>query len=162
MTCTRPQAESQKILDPRAPSTHDPKPSSAGPKSRSAAVSCLGVMCYPFLSEARRRRAVKRRDYPPSAPMRQIGDFWLIVAFSRSEDETEIRAGERTGDTSREEHPSRDAATLLGGRQDPFARSSRSLRDCCWIEVYPRYRPQRRWSSALVRLLAWETASAIY
>jgi hypothetical protein len=23
------------------------------------------------------------------------------------------------GDTSREEHPSRDAATLLGGRQDP-------------------------------------------
>jgi hypothetical protein len=52
--------------------------------------------------------------------MRQIGwvevreDFWLIVALSRSEDETEIRAGERTGDTSREEHPSCDTATLLG------------------------------------------------
>jgi hypothetical protein len=30
--------------------------------------------------------------------------------------ETEIYAGERTGDTSREEHPSRDAAALLGGR----------------------------------------------
>ena len=40
-------------------------------------------------------------------------DFWLIVSLSRSEDETEIRAGERTGDTSREEHPSRDAALIM-------------------------------------------------
>jgi hypothetical protein len=54
--------------------------------------------------------------------MRQIGWVeegmisWLIVALARSKDETEIRAGERTGDTSGEEHPSRDAATLLGGR----------------------------------------------
>src|SRR5258706_226736 len=30
-----------------------------------------------------------------------------------------MRAGERTGDRSREEDPSRDAATLLSGRQDP-------------------------------------------
>jgi hypothetical protein len=41
--------------------------------------------------------------------MRQIrwaeerGDFWLVVAFSSSEDETEIRSGERIGDTSHEE-----------------------------------------------------------
>jgi hypothetical protein len=41
-------------------------------------------------------------------------DFWLIVTLSNSEDETEIRAGERTGGTSREEHPSCDATTLLG------------------------------------------------
>jgi hypothetical protein len=37
----------------------------------------------------------------------------------RSEDETEISAGERAGDTGDQEHPSRDAAALFGGRQDP-------------------------------------------
>src|SRR5262245_8764937 len=47
------------------------------------------------------------------------GGFLAHRSPPRSEDETEIRAGERTGDRSREEDPSRDAATLLGGRQDP-------------------------------------------
>jgi hypothetical protein len=38
------------------------------------------------------------------------------VALSRSEDETEIGAGERIGDKSREEDPWRAAATLPGAR----------------------------------------------
>jgi len=35
-------------------------------------------------------------------PFHENGSVWLIVAFSRSEDETEIHAGERAGNTSRE------------------------------------------------------------
>jgi hypothetical protein len=46
-------------------------------------------------------------------------DFWAHRSLSRSENETEIRAGERAGDTGVEDHAPRDAATLLGGRQDP-------------------------------------------
>jgi hypothetical protein len=56
---------------------------------------------------------------PPSALVRQIGrlrkgGFLAHRSLSRSEDETEIRTGERTGDASLEEHPPRDAAPFLG------------------------------------------------
>jgi hypothetical protein len=62
----------------------------------------------------------RKKQGATSALMRQIGwvevreDFWLIVALSRSEDETEIHAGERTGDTSHEEHSSCYTAALFG------------------------------------------------
>ena len=41
-------------------------------------------------------------------------DFWLIVAFQRSEDETEIRAGESAGGTGHEGYPPGDTAAFFG------------------------------------------------
>src|SRR5215216_6906436 len=40
-------------------------------------------------------------------------DFWFIVA-ARSEDETEIRAGQSSGRTSSEEHSASDTPAVLG------------------------------------------------
>src|SRR5271170_450825 len=45
-------------------------------------------------------------------------DFWIIVA-ARSEDETEIRAGETTGGRCNQGHPTGDASTLFGRGKDP-------------------------------------------
>ena len=61
----------------------------------------------------------ERHMCPASAPMRQIlrveeEDFWLIVAFQRSEDETEIRAGESAGGTGHEGYPPGDTAAFFG------------------------------------------------
>jgi hypothetical protein len=40
-------------------------------------------------------------------------DFWIIVA-ARSEDETEIRAGEAAGGRHHQGHSTRDASTFFG------------------------------------------------
>src|SRR5271163_4306573 len=44
-------------------------------------------------------------------------DFWIIVA-ARSEDETEIRAGEAAGGRRDQRHSTRDASAFFSGRED--------------------------------------------
>jgi transposase len=45
-------------------------------------------------------------------------DFWIIVA-ARSEDETEIRAGEAAGGRRDQGHSAHDTSTLFSRREDP-------------------------------------------
>ena len=47
------------------------------------------------------------------------GGFLAQRSLSRSEDKTEIRAGEGTGGKSRERHPAGDTPAILGRREDP-------------------------------------------
>src|SRR5580700_1168593 len=47
------------------------------------------------------------------------GGFLAHRSLSRSEDETEIRAGEGTGGKGRERHPAGDTPAILGRREDP-------------------------------------------
>jgi transposase-like protein len=95
------------------------------------------------------------------------GGFLAHRSLSRSEDETEIRAGERTGDTSREEYPPCDAAALFGRRQDPHrtGRASRrgQYRQLCRREGIVQnlyYRWSKDFFEAGKRRLAGDTARA--
>ena len=85
----------------------------------------------------------------------------------RSEDETEIGAGERAGDTGDQEHPSRDAAPLFGGRQDPDCAGrlagEESIAELCRREGIVQnlyYRWSKEFLEAGKKRLAGDTARA--
>src|ERR1700730_9603591 len=60
---------------------------------------------------------VRRQRLGDSGRFSRREDFWIIVA-ARSEDETEIRAGETTGGRCNQ-GPTGDASTLFGRGEDP-------------------------------------------
>ncbi len=111
MTCTRPQAESQKILDPRAPSTHDPnvwtrralqeKPMRLGLRS------CTNVSG--LVSELMLRTIMEIRARPTSLaamPRRAIGVIssrmrWKEAFHQRVEADGELSHGALTQRTNR-------------------------------------------------------------
>jgi transposase-like protein len=102
--------------------------------------------------------------------MRQIGQVeeGRILAhhslLQRSKDETEIGAGERAGDTGREGHPLRDAATLFRRRQDPdcAGRPARSIAELCRERIVQNlyYRWSKEFLEAGKRRPAGDTARA--
>jgi hypothetical protein len=59
-------------------------------------------------------------------------DFWTIEA-ARSEDETEIRAGERTGGRCNQGHPTGGASALFGPRR----RSASCWKGCAARTAFP-------------------------
>src|SRR5262249_39360515 len=95
------------------------------------------------------------------------GGFLAHRSLSRSEDETEIGASERASRTGREEHPPCNAATLLGGRQDPH-RAGRAARRGSIAELCRRegivqnlyYRWSKEFLEAGKKRLAGDTARA--
>src|ERR1700730_4592710 len=72
-----------------------------------------------------RRAEQGRLDWEESEPTIseaqdvKLQGFLAHRSLSRSEDETEIRAGEGIGRKGREGHPPRDAATFFSRGQDP-------------------------------------------
>ena len=90
-------------------------------------------------------------------------DFWIIVA-ARSEDETEIRAGETTGGRSNQGHPTRDASTLFGRGEDPRRlRGEESIAELCRREGIASsmyYGWSKEFLEAGKRRLAGDTARA--
>jgi len=95
------------------------------------------------------------------------GGFLAHRSLSRSEDETEIRAGEAAGGRRDQRHPPRDAAALFGGGQDPHRagglRGEESIAELCRREGIVQnlyYRWSKDFLDAGKRRLAGDTARA--
>ena len=93
-------------------------------------------------------------------------DFWIIAA-ARSEDETEIRAGETAGGRRDQGHPTRDASTLFGRGEDPRRleglRGEESIAELCRREGIASsmyYGWSKEFLEAGKRRLAGDTARA--
>jgi transposase-like protein len=95
------------------------------------------------------------------------GGFLVHRSLQRSKDETEIRVGERTGGTGREEYPSGDTAAFFSRREDPCRagglRGEDSIAELCRREGIVQnlyYRWSKDFLEAGKKRLAGDTARA--
>jgi transposase-like protein len=95
------------------------------------------------------------------------GGFLAHRSLSRSEDETEIRAGEGTGRKGRDRHPAGDTPAIFGRREDPHRpgglRGEESIAELCRREGIVQnlyYRWSKDFLEAGKKRLAGDTARA--